>query len=171
MSTWSRQKYSYSHFSTSPHSLKCSYSPTPHAFDTPNSREDCSEERDFIILSNGTERMCFSRRLPLSLFSYQVPPRWRDPSKRNVHLPVSSKAAGLLPVPSKWGHCCCSLLSCSRGASYQAEANEINHQCSWINEALGVLLASLIAQLVKNLFAMQEPPVQFLGLEDPLEKG
>ena len=119
MSTWSRQKYSYSHFSTSPHSLKCSYSPTPHAFDTPNSREDCSEERDFIILSNGTERMCFSRRLPLSLFSYQVPPRWRDPSKRNVHLPVSSKAAGLLPVPRKSGHCCCSLLSCSRGASYQ----------------------------------------------------
>jgi len=30
--------------------------------------------------------------------------------------------------------------------------------------------ASLIAQLVKNLPAMQETPVQFLGLEDPLEK-
>ena len=31
--------------------------------------------------------------------------------------------------------------------------------------------ASLIAQLVKNLPAMQEIPVQFLGQEDPLEKG
>ena len=31
--------------------------------------------------------------------------------------------------------------------------------------------AFLIAQLVKNLPAMQETPVQFLGREDPLEKG
>ena len=31
--------------------------------------------------------------------------------------------------------------------------------------------ASLVAQLVKNPPAMQETPVQFLGLEDPLEKG
>ena len=31
--------------------------------------------------------------------------------------------------------------------------------------------ASLIAQLVKNPPAMQETPGQFLGLEDPLEKG
>ena len=30
--------------------------------------------------------------------------------------------------------------------------------------------ASLIAQLVKNLPAMQETPVQYLGWEDPLEK-
>ena len=28
-----------------------------------------------------------------------------------------------------------------------------------------------IAQLVKNLPAIQETPVQFLGQEDPLEKG
>ena len=33
------------------------------------------------------------------------------------------------------------------------------------------LQASLIAQLVKNPPAMQETPVQFLGREDPLEKG
>ena len=32
------------------------------------------------------------------------------------------------------------------------------------------LLTSLIAQLVKNLPAMQETRVQFLGWEDPLEK-
>ena len=31
--------------------------------------------------------------------------------------------------------------------------------------------ASLIAQLVKNLPAVQETPVQFLGQEDLLEKG
>ena len=32
-------------------------------------------------------------------------------------------------------------------------------------------MASLIAQLVKNLPAMQETLIQFLGQEDPLEKG
>ena len=32
-------------------------------------------------------------------------------------------------------------------------------------------LASLIAQLVKNLPAMQETPIQFLSQEGPLEKG
>ena len=31
--------------------------------------------------------------------------------------------------------------------------------------------ASLVAQMVKNLPAMQETRVQSLGLEDPLEKG
>ena len=31
--------------------------------------------------------------------------------------------------------------------------------------------ASLITQLVKNLPGMQETPVQFLGWEEPLEKG
>ena len=31
--------------------------------------------------------------------------------------------------------------------------------------------ASLLAQLVKNLPAMQETPVRFLGWKDPLEKG
>ena len=35
---------------------------------------------------------------------------------------------------------------------------------------LGDLGASLIAQLIKNLPAMQETPVQFLGWEDLLEK-
>ena len=31
--------------------------------------------------------------------------------------------------------------------------------------------ASLVAQLVKNPPAMLETPVQFMGQEDPLEKG
>ena len=34
-----------------------------------------------------------------------------------------------------------------------------------------IIRASLVAQLVKNLPAMQETPVQLLGWEDPLEKG
>ena len=34
-----------------------------------------------------------------------------------------------------------------------------------------VMLASLVAQMVKNLCAMQETWVQALGWEDPLEKG
>ena len=34
-----------------------------------------------------------------------------------------------------------------------------------------ILWASLVAQLVKNLPAMQETPVQLLGWKDPLEKG
>ena len=33
------------------------------------------------------------------------------------------------------------------------------------------LKSSLVAQMVKNLPAMQETPVRFLGGEDPLEKG
>ena len=36
---------------------------------------------------------------------------------------------------------------------------------------LGYRRASLAAQLVKNLCALQETPVQLLGQEDPLEKG
>ena len=36
---------------------------------------------------------------------------------------------------------------------------------------VSIPLSSLKAQLVKNPPAMQETPVRFLGLEDPLEKG
>ena len=38
-------------------------------------------------------------------------------------------------------------------------------------KAMGLLWASLVTQLVKNPPAMQKSPVQFLGWEDPLEKG
>ena len=33
------------------------------------------------------------------------------------------------------------------------------------------MLAFLVAKMVKNLPAMQKTPVQFLGWEDPQEKG
>ena len=36
---------------------------------------------------------------------------------------------------------------------------------------VGITLTSLVAQMVKNLPAMQETQVQSLGREDPLEKG
>ena len=36
---------------------------------------------------------------------------------------------------------------------------------------LGLLLASPVAQMVKNLPAIQETQVQSLGQEDPLEEG
>ena len=44
----------------------------------------------------------------------------------------------------------------------RGEGIDYPFQCSW---------ASLVAQLVKNLPAMQETPVQFLGWEDLLERG
>ena len=39
------------------------------------------------------------------------------------------------------------------------------------NAAPQGVFVSLVAQLVKNLPAMQETLVRFLGWEDPLEKG
>ena len=45
-----------------------------------------------------------------------------------------------------------------------------SHPALWSDLVL-FCFASLIAQLVKNLPTMQETPVQFLGQEDPLEKG
>ena len=43
--------------------------------------------------------------------------------------------------------------------------------CLLFNVMFSGSWAYLIAQLVKNLPAIQETPVQFLGGEDPLEKG
>ena len=40
-----------------------------------------------------------------------------------------------------------------------------------IGYALQYSCAFIVAELVKNLSAMQETPVWFLGQEDPLEKG
>ena len=39
-----------------------------------------------------------------------------------------------------------------------------------IGHPYAIFWDTLIAQLVKNLPAMQETPVRFLGQEDPLEK-
>ena len=41
----------------------------------------------------------------------------------------------------------------------------------WIGYPLQYSWASLVVQVVKNLPAMQETSVQFLGWEGPLEKG
>ena len=47
----------------------------------------------------------------------------------------------------------------------------VTHHVLGIHEYCCLNGASLIAQVVKNLPAMQETPVRFLGQEDPLEKG
>ena len=44
-------------------------------------------------------------------------------------------------------------------------------QLSDFHSLAGVYQVSLVAQMVKNLPAMQETPVLFLAWEDPLEKG
>ena len=41
----------------------------------------------------------------------------------------------------------------------------------YLHMVVYICWAFLVAQLVKNLPAMQETPVLFLGQEDPLEKG
>ena len=48
--------------------------------------------------------------------------------------------------------------------------NILNNNTFYLNSIL-YIQASLLAQLVKNLPAMQETGVQSLGWEDPLEKG
>ena len=52
---------------------------------------------------------------------------------------------------------------------------ELNFDGTLVLNVLKIILptcgASLIAQLVKNLPAMQETLVRFLGQEDPLEEG
>ena len=50
-------------------------------------------------------------------------------------------------------------------------SHRVGHDWSDLAVAAYTQVASLIAQLVKNPPAMQETPVQFLGQEDPLEKG
>ena len=42
---------------------------------------------------------------------------------------------------------------------------------SFEKNAFTLTRAALVAQLVKNLPAMQETPVRFLGQEDPLQKS
>ena len=56
----------------------------------------------------------------------------------------------------------------NRGA-WQATVHEVTK--SQIGLSDFHFLSLQVAQLVKDPLAMQETPVQFLGWEDPLEKG
>ena len=60
-------------------------------------------------------------------------------------------------------------------AAYQAPPSMgFSRQEYWSESSINpfqIIWASLVAQLVKNLPAMQETLVWFLGGEDPLEKG
>ena len=60
-------------------------------------------------------------------------------------------------------------MQCYLSATGVRKCNVCNEQLYTIAQC--TVRASLIAQLVKNPPAMQETPVQFLGQEDPLEKG
>ena len=72
-----------------------------------------------------------------------------------------------------WSHCSTSPLDIS---PIIIPTSRSNWYCQFL-DLLGISCvsafpwASLVAQLVKNLLAMQETPVQFLGQEDALEKG
>ena len=59
-----------------------------------------------------------------------------------------------------------SLVGCRLWGRTESDTTEVTSQ-----QQRTIIWASLIAQLVKNLPAVQETPVQFLGQEDPLEKG
>ena len=66
----------------------------------------------------------------------------------------------------------------SAGKEYDCNAVDSGSILGWLSspeEGIGYPLqyswASLVAQLVKNLPAMRETWVQFLGWEDPLEEG
>ena len=54
------------------------------------------------------------------------------------------------------------LYNCMTYRFYKKVAYMYLHRVSW---------ASLVVQPVKNLPEMQKTPIQFLGWEDPLEKG
>ena len=61
-------------------------------------------------------------------------------------------------------------------ANCTSDKELVSRVCKWIlkfnnKEKNSPPKFSLIAQLEKNPCAMQETPVQFLGWEDPLEKG
>ena len=57
-----------------------------------------------------------------------------------------------------------------KGAVFHMKGLSVHFQMILLTTRLA-FRTSLIAQLVKNLPAMQETLVQFLGWEDPLEKG
>ena len=54
---------------------------------------------------------------------------------------------------------------------YNIESNKYSWGSLKLRQGLERRWVSLIVQLVKNTSAVHETLVQFLGLEDPLEKG
>ena len=63
-----------------------------------------------------------------------------------------------------------STVSCPEMALGALGKRSCNAGSIWVSLGLLRNRVSLLAQLVKNLLAMQETPVRFLGQEDPLEK-
>ena len=79
---------------------------------------------------------------------------------------ASLRTGHVEPNPPNWKHLLCKL------HSYQGEALRKLLSASKTNKQhLQRRKASLVAQMIKNLPAMQETQVQSLGEEGPLEKG
>ena len=74
---------------------------------------------------------------------------------QEVVLPGESEGRGSLVGCRLWGHT-------------ELDTTEVTKWQQQQEEPIGT---SLVAQLVKNLPAMQGTPIRFLGWEDPLEKG
>ena len=95
---------------------------------------------------------------------------------RNLDLKITlwNNCPGIItPICSQAVWVCVAARVCARRVGWEKE-----HHCASIHSSdlLSCFIAScppwasLLAQLVKNLPAMQETRVRFLGLEDPLEK-
>ena len=63
------------------------------------------------------------------------------------------------------------MLMCLQGSSWSPATADAQLQALLSGGFLTQLGASLVTQTVKNLPSIQETQVQFLGQEDPLEKG
>ena len=93
-------------------------------------------------------------------FIYEVLGRWKSPgfslSKKQPTQASPNTVKFLLTIQIYW--------------HYRCNLRELS--CEIINIGCTMLMqASLVAQMVKNLPAMQETQVQSLGQEDPLQKG
>ena len=105
------------------------------------------------LQSMGLLRVGHDWSTSLSLFTFMHWRRKWQPTP--VFLPGESQGQGSLVGCLLWG---------------RTESDTTEVKCS--NSSSNVILwASLVAQLVKNLPAMQETLAWFLGQEDPLEKG
>lgn len=114
MSAWSRQKYSYSHFRTNKSIVsEMLVFPQPLFAWHSKFQEDCSEERDFYkCYLMELEGCAFQGGFFIAFLIRYLPGEETQVRGMSTCL-CSSTGQGSWPVPPKWGHCCCSHLSCS----------------------------------------------------------
>ena len=81
--------------------------------------------------------------------------RWLDGITEFEQAPGNGEGQGSLTCYTTWDH----------------KETDTTEQLNNSKSRSRIETASLVAQLIKNLPAMQETLVRFLGHEDPLEKG